>query len=66
MNSSEIVLFLVDVAVCSTRSPTGSPTLANFRVETPGEHAVHHRPRERIPIGEVLIRRDRQLALVVG
>ncbi|MEA2373178.1 MAG: hypothetical protein QOH12_3572 [Solirubrobacteraceae bacterium] len=35
MNTSEIVLFLVDVAVWSTCSPTGSPTRANFRVETP-------------------------------
>ncbi len=31
-----------------------------------GEHPVHHRPRERVTIGEVLVRLDRQLALVIG
>jgi hypothetical protein len=31
-----------------------------------GEHPVHHRPRQRVPISEVLIGGDRQLALVVG
>ena len=31
-----------------------------------GEHPVHHRPCQRIAISEVLIRRDRQLPLVIG
>ena len=31
-----------------------------------GEHPVHHRPRQRVAVGEVLIRRDGQLVLVVG
>src|SRR5687767_6947297 len=31
-----------------------------------GEHAVHHRPRQRVAIGEVPVRPDRQLVLVVG
>lgn len=31
-----------------------------------GEHSIHHRPGERITVGEVLIRRERQLVLVVG
>ena len=30
-----------------------------------GEHPVHHRPLQRIAIGEVLVGRDRQLALAV-
>ena len=30
-----------------------------------GEHPVHHRPRQRVTIGEVLIRLDGQLVLVV-
>ena len=35
MNASETVLFDVEVDDCSTSSPTGSPTRANLRVETP-------------------------------
>ena len=35
MNISDTVLFRVEVAARSTVSPTGSPTRANFRVETP-------------------------------
>lgn len=31
-----------------------------------GEHPVHHRPRQRVGLGEVLVRLNRQLALVVG
>jgi site-specific DNA recombinase len=31
-----------------------------------GEHPVHHRPRQRVAVGEVLVGRDRQLALVAG
>jgi hypothetical protein len=35
MNSSDTVLFDVDVLDASTSSPTGSPTCAYLRVETP-------------------------------
>jgi hypothetical protein len=35
MNTSETVLFPVADAARWTCSPTGSPTLANLRVETP-------------------------------
>jgi hypothetical protein len=35
MNISDTVLFRVALAVRSTGSPTGSPTRANFRVDTP-------------------------------
>jgi hypothetical protein len=35
MNISDTVLFPFDELVRSTGSPTGSPTRANFRVETP-------------------------------
>jgi hypothetical protein len=35
MNTSDTELFFVAVAVCSTSVPTGSPTRANLRVETP-------------------------------
>jgi len=35
MNSSETVLLLVELESFSTSSPTGSPTVANRRVETP-------------------------------
>jgi len=31
-----------------------------------GEHPVHHRPRQRVAVGEVLVALDRQLVLVVG
>jgi len=31
-----------------------------------GEHPIHHRPRQRVTIGEVLIGLDRQLALVIS
>ena len=31
-----------------------------------GKHPVHHRPRQRIPIGEVLVALHRQLVLIVG
>src|SRR5918999_3271526 len=31
-----------------------------------GEHPVHHRPRQRIAVGEVLVAPDGQLVLVVG
>jgi hypothetical protein len=35
MNSSDTVDLAVELASCSTSSPTGSPTTANLRVETP-------------------------------
>jgi hypothetical protein len=35
MNMSDTDVFDVDEDVCSTASPTGSPTRANFLVETP-------------------------------
>src|SRR5208282_1248464 len=31
-----------------------------------GEHPVHHRPRERVAVSEVLIRRNRQLVLIIS
>ena len=35
MNISDTDVFDVDEAACSTSLPTGSPTRANLRVETP-------------------------------
>ena len=65
MNISDTVLFRVDVALRSISSPTGSPTRANFRVETPASirsiTARCNGSRSAVPIG-----RDRQLVLVVG
>jgi hypothetical protein len=59
MNMSDTAVLDVDEAARSTSVPTGSPTLANLRVETPGEHPVNHRAHQRVAVGEVLIRRDR-------
>jgi len=35
MNISDVVVFAVDEDACSTSLPTGSPTRAKRRVETP-------------------------------
>jgi hypothetical protein len=64
-NITDTDVFDVAAADCSTRDPTGSPTCENLRVER-SEHPVHHRPRQRVAVGEVPVRLDRQLVLVVG
>jgi hypothetical protein len=66
MNISDTDVLLAVEDDSSTSAPTGSPTAANMRVETPASIRVHHRPGERIAIGEVLVRPDGQLVLVVG
>ena len=38
---------------CSTSSPTGSPTCGELARRDAGEHPVHHRPRQRVAVGEV-------------
>ena len=65
MNISDTVLLRVDVA--------GLLDLLADRLGDPGElpgrhageHPVHHRPLQRVTVGEVLVGRDRQLALIV-
>ena len=61
-NTSETV----DLPVADERGlDVGADRLADPRElarRDAGEHPVHHRPRQRVTIGEVLIGRDRQLA----
>ncbi|MBV8940695.1 MAG: hypothetical protein JO321_10615 [Solirubrobacterales bacterium] len=65
MNICDTDVFDVDLLDASTSSPTGSPTWANLRVETPAS-IRSITARERITAGEVPIALHRQLALVVG
>ena len=66
MNMSDTAVFDVNEAARSTSSPTGSPTRANLRVETPASIRSITARVKQVAVGEVLIRRDRQLTLVVG
>ena len=40
----------------STSLPTGSPTRGELAGRDAGEHPVHHRPRQRVAVGEVPVR----------
>ena len=62
---SETVLFDVERDSRSTSSPTGSPTPAYLRVDTPASIRSITTTGQRITVGEVLIGLDRQLALVI-
>jgi hypothetical protein len=59
MNMSETAVLPVAEADCSTspREPPGRDA---------GEHPVHHRARQRVTVGKVLVALHRQLVLVVG
>ena len=65
-NISDTDVFDVDELDASTSPPTGSPTSRERARRDAGEHPVHHRPGERVTVGEVPVRLDRQLVLVVG
>src|SRR5205085_801041 len=65
MNSSDTVLFDVELDSGSTSSPTGSPTTANLRVETPASTRSITARVNGSRISEVLIGLDRQLVLVI-
>ena len=65
-NISDTDVFDVAEHDCSTSLPTRLADLRVLARRDAGEHPVHHRPRERVTIGEVLVRLHRQLALVIG
>ena len=65
MNSSDTVLLPVERDSRSTSSPTGSPTPGVLARGHARQHPVHHHDGQRIPVGEVLIRLHRQLALII-
>jgi hypothetical protein len=65
-NSSEIVDFDVADDEASISLPTGSPTTAKLPSRDAGEDPIHHRPGQRVALGEVPVRRDGQLVLVVS
>ena len=66
MNSSETVLLTVERAGLLDLLADRLADAGELARRHAGEHPVHHRPGQRIAVGEVLIGLDRQLALIIG
>ena len=66
MNISETAVFPVELADLLDLAADRLADPGELARRDAGEHPVHHRPRQRVAVGEVLVALNRQLALVVG
>jgi hypothetical protein len=66
MNISDTVLLRVELAGLLDLFTDWLSDPGELPGRHAGEHPVHHRSLQRVPTSEVLIGRDRQLALIVS